>query len=102
MSRWSPEGRLLALLAALSAASAGIVVSGLAGSPAEQATGKAFQSATGGLGLGCQTDLSRRALGFDPRLAADFGDGLPVELAELDPWRTFTLLAAPADRDDGE
>lgn len=97
MSRWSLEGMLLAFLAAIAAAAAGIVFADLAGMPAEQAAGKAFQSAAGGIGLGDQTDLAHGVRAFDPRLAAGPAEGLPVELAQLDPWRTFTLLAAPAE-----
>lgn len=95
MSRWSLEDTLLALVAALSAAAAGIVFTTDANDPAEQAAGREFQSLTGGLGLGCQTDLTHGARGFDARLAEVAADGLPIELAELDPWQTFTLLAAP-------
>ena len=93
---------LLAFLAATAAAAAGIVFADLANLPAEQAAGKTFQSATGGIGLGDQTDLSHGVRAFDPRLAAGPAEGLPVELGQLDPWRSFTLLAAPADRDDGQ
>lgn len=102
MSRWSLEGRLLAFFAAVSATAAGIVLAALFDSTAEQTTGKEFQSLTGGLGFGCQTDLSWGVRAFDPRLAAGPADGLPVELGQFDPGQSFTLLAAPADRDDGE
>lgn len=95
MSRWSLEGTLLAVVAAFSAAAAGIVFTTVADDAAEQAAGKEFQSLTGGLGLGCQTNLTHGARAFDARLAEAEADGMPIELAELDPWHTFTLLAAP-------
>jgi hypothetical protein len=102
VSRGSLERVLLALIATFVAASAGLVGLALVDDPAERRAGKEFQSSTGGLGLGCQTDLSHGASCFDPRLADRSADAWPPELGEFDPWQSLTLLAPPIDRHDAK
>jgi hypothetical protein len=102
VSRESRERVLLALIATFVAAGAGLVGLATIDDSVERRAGKEFQSSTGGLGLGCQTDLSHGASSFDPRLAAGPADAWPPELGEFDPWQSLTLLAPPIDRHDAK
>jgi hypothetical protein len=63
-------------------------------------TGREFQSAVGGLGMGCQIDLSRCSWQFDPRLSHEENPGLNSVpcLSELSPWHSMALFPVASDR----
>lgn len=92
----SADNLILCLIAALSIAAATVVARGaLTRSPPGAERG--FQQAVGGLGLGCQLDLTRSAWQFDPRIADDSPvlDMVPG-VGQLNPWQAMALFPAPA------
>ncbi|HVX09693.1 MAG TPA: hypothetical protein VHC22_00690 [Pirellulales bacterium] len=102
----SADGLILGLIGCLSAAAFLVVATGSSQTYRREPMGRDFQSAVGGLGLGCQIDPSRCAWQFDPRIGDDEEPGLDSIpcLSELSPWHSAALFPAPdgAPADGGE
>lgn len=96
----SADNFIIGLISLLTLAAAGVI----AWQPIElnrNATARRdFQSALGGLGMGCEIDLTRCSWQFDPRIAEDeeFGLDAVVCLRELSPWHCVSIFPAPAQR----
>lgn len=90
----STDNLILCLIAAFSLAAAAVVATkSLTPSPPSE---RGFQQALGGLGLGCQIDLTRSSWQFDPRIA----DGSPAldtvpGLGQVSPWHAISLYPSP-------
>ena len=96
--RLSADNLILCLITALTAAASIVVAVQSFGVDRRGAVGREFQSVLGGLGLGCQIDLSRCSWQFDPRVAGDEDTGLDsiACLSELSPWHSVSLFPAPS------
>jgi hypothetical protein len=96
----SPDDIILCLIAALSVAAAAVVALQPFTSQRRLAVESAFQSALGGLGMGCQVDLSRCSYQFDPRISTDDHPGLDdiPALSEVCPWHAIALFPPPSNQ----
>lgn len=95
---------VLSLIAALSMAATAVILAGSLQPPRRTSIEREFQSALGGLGMGCQIDLARCSFQFDPRIANDGHPGLDSvpALSEVCPWHSAALFPAPSDVGDTE
>jgi hypothetical protein len=93
----STDNLLLFAIASLTIAAVVIVTAGSPAGPPRNAE-RGFQQTLGGLGLGCQLDLTRSSWQFDPRIA----DENPVfdtlgGIGQLSPWHATALFPSPDD-----
>ena len=96
--RTSADNLLLTIIGGAAVAASLIMVFETGNRP-RRAAGQQFQEVLGGLGMGCQIDMSRCCWQFDPRLMDGedpAGDSLPG-LNEISPWHSIALFPMPVD-----
>jgi hypothetical protein len=89
----SADNLILCMIVALAVAAVAVVSTGSLVGARRRSAERDFQRAVGGLGLGCQLDLSRSSWQFDPRVADDnpLLDMVPG-VGELSPWHAIALF----------
>lgn len=92
----SADKLILCSIAVLAVAAVAVVSTGSLVGERRRSAERDFQRAVGGLGLGCQLDLSRSSWQFDPRIAGDSPllDMVPG-VGQLSPWHAIALFPPP-------